>query len=221
METWHDRLDLAMKSRGKKWAELVKITGLSKPSVYAWRPDAKKRTEMMNGDNAAIVCEWLGISSKWLFEGVGDSGLDLRCSEKKMVAADDETPIASATTKNEHQGVSQSLLTEISVREIPPHIEQAILALLQTCPKAAPKQHTPIFTDEQQMQFINEMRDGLPEDRREDFDNFMKYVSSGGQHQFVSKGGGFISDLPPELKRDDDQPRSGDQRDDQLKTSSF
>lgn len=220
METWHDRLDLAMKSRGKKWAELVKITGLSKPSVYAWRPDAKKRTEMMNGDNAAIVCEWLRISSKWLFEGVGDSGLDLRCSEKKMVAEYDETPTSGAATKSEHSGVSQSLLNEISTREIPPHIEQAILTLLQTCPPAKPRQHTPIFTDEQQMKFISEMRDGLPEDRKRDFDNFVKYVSSGGKHEFVSKGGGFISGLPGQ-KRGDDQLRDDDQQDDRRKKSSL
>jgi hypothetical protein len=88
METWHDRLDFALKKRGKKWAELVQITGLSKPSVYAWRPNAKKRTEMMNGDNAAVVCAWLQISNKWLFEGVGESGLEPDRLEKFMGAAD-------------------------------------------------------------------------------------------------------------------------------------
>lgn len=84
METWHDRLDLAMKMRGKKWADLVKVVGLSKPSVYAWRPNAKKRTEMMNGDNAAVVCAWLEINSEWLFKGTEPSGLDDTHPEKFM-----------------------------------------------------------------------------------------------------------------------------------------
>lgn len=75
MDTWHNRLDSTLSERGKTWKDLFMYlhakTGISKPSVYAWKPLAKARTEMMNGDNAAIVCAWLSINSDWLFTGKG------------------------------------------------------------------------------------------------------------------------------------------------------
>jgi SOS-response transcriptional repressor LexA len=65
METWKSLYEY-----------LHRLNNISKPSVYAWKPDATKRTEMMNGDNAANVCSWLRINSKWLFENEGPSGLE-------------------------------------------------------------------------------------------------------------------------------------------------
>lgn len=76
MTTWHDRLQQAITARDKRWDELVDVTGKSKPAVYGWKPGATKRSEMMNGDNAAKVCDFLQISAMWLFHGKGPSGLD-------------------------------------------------------------------------------------------------------------------------------------------------
>lgn len=88
MTTWHDRLDMALTAREKGWPDLVAATKAEKPSVYAWRPTAKKRSTMMNGDNAALVCELLEISPVWLFHGRGQSGLekspDVRSTGKPM-----------------------------------------------------------------------------------------------------------------------------------------
>lgn len=75
MNTWHDRLELALQARNRGWDELVSATKLKKPSVYAWKPNATKRSTMMNGDNAARVCEFLRISPLWLFYEEGPSGL--------------------------------------------------------------------------------------------------------------------------------------------------
>lgn len=72
METWHDRLERALKARGKTYGDLVRVTRLAKPSVYAWQPHATKRTEMMDGGNAAMVCDALQISPMWLFHNRGD-----------------------------------------------------------------------------------------------------------------------------------------------------
>lgn len=71
MDTWHDRLQFALLLRKKTYADLVRITRLAKPSVYAWKPTANKRTEMMDGNNAALVCEALNISPLWLFHNRG------------------------------------------------------------------------------------------------------------------------------------------------------
>jgi hypothetical protein len=76
METWHNRLQTALTVRRKDWADLVKVTGLKKPSVYAWKPNATKRSTMMDGENAAKVCKFLGINAMWLFHDEGPSGLE-------------------------------------------------------------------------------------------------------------------------------------------------
>ena len=75
MKTWHDRLEAALQARNRGWDELVSATKLKKPSVYAWKPNATKRSTMMNGDNAARVCAFLRISPLWLFYDEGPSGL--------------------------------------------------------------------------------------------------------------------------------------------------
>ena len=77
MASWHERLQDALTVRGKSWGDLVDATRLSEQSVYAWRPDATRRTVMMNAASAARVCSSLAISPLWLFEGVEPSGLDI------------------------------------------------------------------------------------------------------------------------------------------------
>lgn len=80
MKTWHERLDEAINARERTWPDLFEYltrrNQISKPSVYAWKPGAEKRSTMMNGDNAALVCHWLNISPLWLFYGEGESGLN-------------------------------------------------------------------------------------------------------------------------------------------------
>ena len=77
MASWHERLQTALTVRGKSWADLVTATGLTEQSVYAWRPNAPRRTVMMNGASSARVCTYLSIAPLWLFEGIEPSGLDL------------------------------------------------------------------------------------------------------------------------------------------------
>lgn len=76
METWHNRIQQALDARGYDWPDLVRATGLAKPSVYAWKPGATKRTKMIEGENAAAVCSFLRIRSDWLFSGRLPSGLE-------------------------------------------------------------------------------------------------------------------------------------------------
>jgi len=91
MNTWHKRLQEALTVRGKEWGDLFShlhhLTGIKKPSVYAWKPDAEKRSTMMNGDNAAVVCEWLHINPMWLFFGTGASGLSTDSTEQALLDA--------------------------------------------------------------------------------------------------------------------------------------
>ena len=76
MTTWHDRLQEALDARGLDWPDLVTATGKTKPSVYAWKPTATKRTKMMEAENASKVCSLLRINSDWLFSGRPPSGLE-------------------------------------------------------------------------------------------------------------------------------------------------
>lgn len=90
METWHDRLQIALTAKGKDWPDLVTVTGLKKPSVYAWKPTATKRSTMMDGANVAKVCKFLGINPMWLFHNEGPSGLE------DAVISDEALAIAKA-----------------------------------------------------------------------------------------------------------------------------
>jgi hypothetical protein len=76
MTTWHDRLQTALDARKLDWPDLIKPTGKTKPSVYAWKPGANDRSTTMNADNAALVCDFLKINILWLFHGRGPSGLE-------------------------------------------------------------------------------------------------------------------------------------------------
>lgn len=69
--SWHHRLNTALDARKLKWKDLfVYLNGINhitNPSVYAWKPGYGKQSNMMTGDNAALVCSWLRISPMWLF----------------------------------------------------------------------------------------------------------------------------------------------------------
>lgn len=75
METWNKRLEQAMDARGKNQADLVKVTKKAAPSVSGWITGS---TKMMDGENVAIVCAYLGINPMWLFFGAGESGLEVK-----------------------------------------------------------------------------------------------------------------------------------------------
>ena len=98
MATWHSRLQSALTVRGKSWADLVDVAGLTLPSVRAWYPLASKRTTMMNGDNAARVCAFLQINPLWLFDDVGPSGLEIgtTTADKPFSATSDEIEIVKS-----------------------------------------------------------------------------------------------------------------------------
>lgn len=90
--TWHERLALALEKRGKDYPDLYAYlnakTGITKQSLYAWKADASRRSGMMNGDNAAHVCEYLGIRALWLFDAEGVSGLESAPSQSMAVRPD-------------------------------------------------------------------------------------------------------------------------------------
>ena len=80
MTTWHTRLQQALTAREKTWQELfdylAPINKIRKPSVYAWKVDATKRSNMIDGDNLALVCAWLNINPILMMHGQGNSGLE-------------------------------------------------------------------------------------------------------------------------------------------------
>lgn len=78
MNTWNERLNAALAIRKKAgWAvsnaELARKAGVSRPTVGDW---LHGHTKMMDGDNSAIICDYLQISPVWLFHGKGKSGLE-------------------------------------------------------------------------------------------------------------------------------------------------
>lgn len=81
---WGQRLKYALKVRGVKQAELADQTGNKPPSVSGW---INGGTVMLGGDNAYKVCIYLRINPKWLFFGLGPSGLEdgVKINGKKTV----------------------------------------------------------------------------------------------------------------------------------------
>ena len=69
METWHDRLNKALKDTGETKAALAKRIGVSAPTVTDW---TKGNIRTISADNAERLCRHLGIRTSWLLTGKGD-----------------------------------------------------------------------------------------------------------------------------------------------------
>jgi len=83
MDTWNKRLKYAMDERGASQADLARVTRKKAPSVSAW---ISGDTKMMDGENVAIVCAYLGINPLWLFFNKGESGLNGKSMAAQEVA---------------------------------------------------------------------------------------------------------------------------------------
>ncbi|ADU91120.1 helix-turn-helix domain-containing protein [Taylorella equigenitalis] len=68
MFNMNDRLQLAMKERNVKQADLVRITGLSRSSISAWVTGS---TKTLRGENLLKVANFLGVNLDWLTYGIG------------------------------------------------------------------------------------------------------------------------------------------------------
>lgn len=92
LENWHQRLEFALRERKKKPVDLAIATKNKPPSVHGWLSGG---TKMMGADNSILTCEYLKINAKWLFFGVGPSGLD----NQEIDAAKDEIYLSIAGKK--------------------------------------------------------------------------------------------------------------------------
>ena len=113
------------------------------------------------------------------------------------------------------QNNPSSLLLELQSRVVPPHIEQAIMALLQTCQKREekPKQNASVFTDEEQMRNVENLRKKLSPDQLRDFDGWLEFVRTNGQHGLPSSAV-YVVGVDP-------LPTSGDLPKPKGKTASY
>lgn len=133
MKTWHTRLDEAIAARGKTWLELFEYLHreiqITKPSVYAWKPNSSKRTTMIDGENAALVCHWLDISPLWLFYGKGESGLEGDNTVRDIKTMYSNLTYSRKTIINE---VLHSLVATQDAEEDAAQIRQQAQSLFQT-----------------------------------------------------------------------------------------
>lgn len=68
MNTWHDRLNIALLESDFNKAALAKRIGVSAPTVTDW---TKGGIKTINAENAEKLCKALGINSTWLLTGKG------------------------------------------------------------------------------------------------------------------------------------------------------
>jgi len=82
MSELKDRLEIALTKSGKTKIELARYCGLSHPSVSNW---FNGKTKQLTAINAIKASEFLGVSLKWLTEGVGnpDDSMVLPSDESK------------------------------------------------------------------------------------------------------------------------------------------
>ena len=158
MDTLASRLKQARKESGMSQDELAEKCGMTRGGI------GHLETGRRNGaTNLAQIADALGVNALWLAEGKGPKSA---ASLKTVRYAIDEFVADEGTNKKNN--LSQelpfydigkpagTLVDELQSRDIPPHIEQAIMALLQTCQKRDKKsqQHAPIFTDKEQKRHI-------------------------------------------------------------------
>lgn len=132
MTTWHNRLQDALTARDKTWQELFEylhsLNKIRKPSVYAWKPDANKRSTMMDADNSALVCSWLNVSPLWMFHGKGLSGLD-KCDDIADMVGKYIT--LSESRKTAVKEVLHSMAATQEAEESAKHLRQQAMPLSQ------------------------------------------------------------------------------------------
>lgn len=63
-----ERLNIAMRRKNAKQADLARVTGVSRPSVHDW---VNGTTQNLKGDNLVKIASFLDVSIEWLAYGVG------------------------------------------------------------------------------------------------------------------------------------------------------
>ena len=138
-------------------AELARFLNESDQTIHNWSKRGLPKTKVFD------LAMKVGCNGVWLRDGLGPKSA---ASLKTVRYAIDESVEDEGTNKKNN--LSQelpfydigkpagTLVDELQSRDIPPHIEQAIMALLQTCQKRDKKsqQHAPISTDEEQKRHI-------------------------------------------------------------------
>lgn len=118
MKTWNERLVYAMNERGASSADLVRRVGVKSSSVSAW---VTGKTQAMGGKNTTIVCNFLNITSTWLYTGRLPSGLP--SLDKKTELNQPSQPYSSNQAQTDivisHYDLAQSTtgLKQITVTE--------------------------------------------------------------------------------------------------------
>lgn len=107
MTTLADRILRLLAERGESQTALAKFVGCRPASVNDW---ISGKTQTIKGVNLLRAAEFFGVNPLWLASGRG---------------------------KPEAGSEDGRLIREIRAREIPPHIEQSIISLLETCPAKA------------------------------------------------------------------------------------
>lgn len=94
MSTLSERLLFAMQKKNIKQADLVRATGVSRPSVHAWVSGATKN---LKGENLVKIASYLGVSTDWLAYGVGNMD---SCWPFKKVTPEDLMLLSSETLED-------------------------------------------------------------------------------------------------------------------------
>lgn len=158
MDTLASRLKQARKESGMSQDELAEKCGMTRGGI------GHLETGRRNGaTNLAQIADALGVNALWLAEGKGPKSAaslkTVRYAIDGVVEDEGTNKKNSLSQELPFYDIGQpagTLVDELQSRDIPPHIEQAIMALLQTCQKRDKKsqQHAPIFTDEDQKRHI-------------------------------------------------------------------
>lgn len=190
MDTLAKRLKQARKESGMSQDELASKCGMTRGGIGHLETGRRDGTT-----NIAQIAYALGVNALWLIDGKGpkypghldatmsiseedgkeSASLDLRFNLPKNADFVADNKMDYVVPNN-----PSGLTAELQSRIVPPHIETAIMALLQTCEKrgAKPTQNSQMFSVEEQRKNIEALRQKLTPEQLRDFDGWLESLRS-------------------------------------------
>lgn len=197
METLASRLKSARDEAGLSQEELAAKVGMTRGGI------GHLETGRRDGStHLPKIADALGVNALWLAEGKGPK------SAKSLQVVTEAIAEVNAAEDQAKRGHESALAAEIQARDIPDHIEQAIMALLSTCKlKPANQQPAEPRTNDLEAAF-NKLLDSIPEDHLYQFIGFRDQFLLGGGRGVVSPVVYESGSAAPSQADDDQQNQS-------------
>lgn len=196
-------------TRVRSPADLARFLNESDQTIHNWSKRGLPKTKVF--DLAIKV----GCNGIWLRDGTGPKSaaslktvMDALDRTEEDQESDRKSNLSQKLPFDDGYKPATPLMSEIQSRDIPPHIEQAIMALLQTCKTREENQTVDTYIEAARKAF-DRLLDSMPPDEKYEFIGFREQYLSGGGRGVVSPKVYESGSAAPSQAGDDQKKQSG------------